>query len=111
MSSNYNYMASADYQKQGTEGDQRFALIEATLAIAHEQRTANLIAFLNDAEGDQYATLHAQIVERLGLARRHVTADACKSADCSELCPSCTGPDSTKWCPDCLSYAAEEAEL
>lgn len=44
------------------------AKVWAHMAIAHEQRTANLIAFLDHAEGDQYEALHAQVSGRLGLA-------------------------------------------
>ena len=42
--------------------------IEATLALAFEQRTANLIAFYGDGgQGEAYVELHNQIVARLGL--------------------------------------------
>ena len=41
---------------------------EATLALAFEQRTANLIAFYGDGgQGDAYDALHDQIVSRLGM--------------------------------------------
>ena len=48
------------------------AQIQATRALAYEQRTANLIAFYGDGPkvdaGDPaYAELNKQIVERLGL--------------------------------------------
>lgn len=48
------------------------ASVEATLALAYEQRTANLIAFYGDGpimSGDEaYHELNRHIVERLGLA-------------------------------------------
>lgn len=41
---------------------------EATLALAFEQRTANLIAFYGDGgPGEAYDALHDLIVSRLGL--------------------------------------------
>lgn len=44
------------------------AQVQATLALAYEQRTANLIAFLGDGgHGDAYRLLQEQIVTRLGL--------------------------------------------
>lgn len=39
----------------------------ATLALAHEQRTANLIAFMEYAEGDSYESQWQVVAERLGL--------------------------------------------
>jgi hypothetical protein len=49
------------------------AAIEATLALAYEQRTANLIAIYTDgntgtAPGVNYVEVLAAITERLGLA-------------------------------------------
>jgi hypothetical protein len=48
------------------------AQVEATLALAYEQRTANLIAFYGDGHigplDTAHAELHKQIIERLGLA-------------------------------------------
>ena len=59
--------------RNGTINEVARASVEATLALAHEQRTANLIAFYGDGPkvdaGDPaYAELNRQIVERLGLA-------------------------------------------
>jgi hypothetical protein len=56
-----------------------YALAEATLALAYEQRTANLIAYqanversyvnaLKSARSEQASALNRQITERLGLA-------------------------------------------
>ena len=47
---------------------------DAVLALAYEQRTANLIAFLAHAaqsggNGAEMRRLHRQVVERLGLER------------------------------------------
>ena len=47
---------------------------DAVLALAYEQRTANLIAFLAHAtqsggNGAEMRRLHKQVVERLGLER------------------------------------------
>lgn len=39
----------------------------ATLALAYEQRTANLIAFLSHADSDQYEAIWREMNERLGL--------------------------------------------
>jgi len=47
---------------------QEDAKVEATLALAYEQRTANLIAYLKYSEGDDYEAVHSAIKERLGLA-------------------------------------------
>lgn len=45
------------------------ALIHATLALAYEQRTTNLIAWFGDGtHGDASKELHAAIIERLGLS-------------------------------------------
>ena len=41
--------------------------VEATLALTYEQRTANLISFLEHAEGDTYQDNWQQIATRLGL--------------------------------------------
>lgn len=43
------------------------AQVESALAEAYEQRTANLIAYLAHCEGDEYATVRAEIQERLDL--------------------------------------------
>lgn len=42
-------------------------LAEATLALAYEQRTANLMQFLVGEEGDEARKLWAQVEARLGL--------------------------------------------
>lgn len=81
------HIATAKFRQEGvhewqsSEGDTDATNIaaaldaqtEATLALAYEQRTANLIAFYGDGPkvdaGDPaYAELHRQIVERLGLS-------------------------------------------
>jgi hypothetical protein len=46
------------------------AAVQATLALAYEQRTANLIAWFGDGtHGDASKELHAEIVSRLGLSK------------------------------------------
>jgi hypothetical protein len=44
------------------------AQVEATLALAYEQRTANLLAYLKYSEGDDYEAVHSAIKERLDLS-------------------------------------------
>ncbi|MGP5263688.1 hypothetical protein [Glutamicibacter arilaitensis] len=44
-----------------------YATSNATLALAYEQRTANLIAFLSHADSDQYEAIWREMNERLGL--------------------------------------------
>ena len=39
----------------------------ALLALAYEQRTANLIAFLGDGQFSEASLIHKEIVKRLGL--------------------------------------------
>lgn len=43
------------------------AQVNATLALAFEQRTANLMQFLVDQEGDEARKLWTQVAARLGL--------------------------------------------
>jgi hypothetical protein len=67
------------YGAAQTTGHEDGGDIEATLALAHEQRTANLIAYqanversyqntLTRARSGQANELNRQIIERLGLA-------------------------------------------
>lgn len=56
----------------GTNNEVARAQAEATLSLAYEQRTANLIAMYSDGaegavSGVDYAALIKQIAERLGL--------------------------------------------
>ena len=69
--SSANARASAEFNAEARADAQ----IQATLALAYEQRTANLIALWTDpkTQGDEmsginYGTLADQIKERLGLA-------------------------------------------
>lgn len=60
------------YDENGGSSDLAKAKLEATLALAYEQRTANLIAFYGDGPAggqwdESYSELHRQITERLGL--------------------------------------------
>lgn len=70
--SNPHAEQSAKRLHNGTHNEVARAAVEATLAVAYEQRTANLIAFYGDGPviaGDvAYHELNRQIVERLGLA-------------------------------------------
>ena len=61
----------ARYHADGDEFDQCRAQAEAMLALAYEQRTANLIAYIDQlwrAGEDVPGALDAQIRERLGMA-------------------------------------------
>jgi hypothetical protein len=69
------YIRNAEYIDRAPE----IRAIDATLALAHEQRTANLIAYqanversyqntLTRARSGQANELNRQIIERLGLA-------------------------------------------
>ena len=70
MTNNQNYDRAVGHL---TCGETPAAQAEATLAVAYEQRTANLIALfgapdLADAmESDKWATVTKEILERLGL--------------------------------------------
>jgi hypothetical protein len=70
MHTNTHYAAARNHS-DGTESDQRFSQAEATLALAYEQRTANLIAWLQlqvsvpDLAMDDPAVVELQ--KRLGL--------------------------------------------
>jgi hypothetical protein len=72
MHTNTHYAAARNHS-DGTESDQRFSQAEATLALAYEQRTANLIAWhdslLMRARKDtpEALDLMDKIKERLGL--------------------------------------------
>jgi hypothetical protein len=73
MSENTHHARATSRLHNGTTNEVARAQAEATLALAYEQRTANLIAFYGDGPvgtaGDPaYAELNRQIVERLGLA-------------------------------------------
>jgi hypothetical protein len=61
---------SAAYHSDGDEFDQRRSLAEATLALAFEQRTANLIALMcsNKVSTKRATELRDEILYRLGLA-------------------------------------------
>jgi hypothetical protein len=66
------YGAAGTHLDPNTQG-MMLAQTEATLAIAYEQRTANLIAMYTDGAsgtvpGIDYSALVKQISERLGLA-------------------------------------------
>lgn len=45
----------------------RGAQVTATLALAYEQRTANLIAFLDHADGNLPANMYSAVMIRLGM--------------------------------------------
>lgn len=47
------------------------ATTHATLALAYEQRTANLIALMSHADSDQYETIWRAMTERLGLSEEN----------------------------------------
>jgi hypothetical protein len=70
MYTNIHY-ATAKHHSSGDEADQRYSQAEATLALAYEQRTANLIAMLQlqvtvpDLAMDDPAVVEIQ--KRLGL--------------------------------------------
>lgn len=54
----------------GTNNEVARARAEASLALAHEQRTANLIGLFSEGfagRGIDYAGIEKQILERLGL--------------------------------------------
>ena len=72
MTENHHYDRAKNRLHNGTNNEVSRAQVEATLALAYEQRTANLIAMYTDgAEGTvpgiDYAALVKQISERLGL--------------------------------------------
>lgn len=58
-------------------GDEEFAFadltlkaaqVHATLALVNEHRIANVLAYLDHAEGDEYGRLHDDIKKGLGLS-------------------------------------------
>jgi len=53
---------------RGDEYEVQAALVNATLALAFEQRTANMIAFLEYAEGDDYEGAIKDITQRMVVA-------------------------------------------
>ena len=74
MSDNQHYDRAKSRLHNGTNNEVIRAQAEATLALAYEQRTANLIALFADsghngpADGVSYNLLINEIRERLGLA-------------------------------------------
>jgi len=71
MSENKHHERAMSRLHNGTTNEVVRAQAEAALALAYEQRTANLIAFYGDGptgpHDGAYATLLAQIVDRLDL--------------------------------------------
>jgi hypothetical protein len=71
MATTENHHSTAAQNLSGYETADR--QVEATLALAYEQRTANLIALFgapdlaNVMESDKWATVTKEILERLGL--------------------------------------------
>lgn len=61
-----NPYAEAHQHRPGvTEDDEQWAIAQATLALAFEQRTASLVALYT--AGPKFDSLHEQIKARLGL--------------------------------------------
>lgn len=46
----------------------RSADVSSQLSVAYEQHTANLLSYLDHAEGDEYERVHSVIKRRLGMA-------------------------------------------
>ncbi|NWL34468.1 hypothetical protein [Paenarthrobacter nitroguajacolicus] len=69
--SNPHFERATKRLHDGTNNEVVRAQAEATLALAYEQRTANLIALFSEGfagRGIDYAGLETQIRERLGLS-------------------------------------------
>jgi len=71
MTENHHYDRAKSRLHNGTNNEVSRAQVEATLALAYEQRTANLIAlqafYLDEGTGPSQTALDA-MHERLGLA-------------------------------------------
>ena len=70
MSENHHYDRAKSRLHNGTNNEVSRAQVEATLALAYEQRTANLIALFGEGfagTGLPYGDMFIQIKERLGL--------------------------------------------